>query len=52
MYHLVKNEDYRIFKDHILGILPFMFSKIGEATYKGGVWMISLETIILKLSTK
>ena len=41
MYHLIeKGEDYRIFKDHILGILPFyVFEDCREATYKGGVWM-------------
>lgn len=41
MYSLVeKGDDYRIFKDHILGIWPFyVFEDCRQASYKGGVWM-------------
>ena len=41
MYTLVeKGEDWRIFKDKILGIIPlYVFEDCREASYKGGVWM-------------
>ena len=41
MYHLVeKGEDWRIFKDKILGVIPlYVFEDCRDASYKGGVWM-------------